>query len=277
MRAKRRGLRWLLLLAAFAFATALRAEEGREVVDLSPRGEVTLRLLLLKPPSPPVASVILFTGGDGRVGIGDAGEVRIGGNFLIRTRDLWVREGLLTAVVDAPSDHQGSQGLGAFRLYEAHARDIAHVVAFVRARAVAPVWLVGTSRGTLSVVNAGVRLGADGADGADGLVLTSSILRGFKNRDGFVADDVVDVDLAAIRKPVLIAHHREDGCPSTQFADVAVLQAKLVNAPTVGILAYEGGLVPVGDRCEARSRHGYYGLEQRVVRDIAAWITGRRP
>ncbi|MBM3549374.1 MAG: alpha/beta hydrolase [Alphaproteobacteria bacterium] len=261
----------MAILSLLAIATA-HAEDHREVVDLVPRPGVTMRLLLLKPPVP-VASVLLFTGGDGRVGIGEDVSVRFGGNFLIRTREFWAREQLLTVVVDAPSDYQTTQGLGSYRLYAEHARDIAAAITFVRSRAPVPVWLVGTSRGTLSVANAGARLGAEGADG---IVLTSSILRGFKNRGTFVADDVFDSDLAAIRRPVLIAHHREDGCPSTQFADVAALQNRLVNAPAVGLLTYEGGLQPIGSPCEARAQHGYYGLEGRVVRDIAAWITGRR-
>lgn len=259
----------LLVLAALHGA---RAEDAREVVDLRPRPEVTLRLLLIKPAAP-VASVILFTGGDGRLGIGDGGDLRFGGNFLVRTRERWAREGFLTILADAPSDYQAARdGLGAFRLYAGHARDIAAIIAFARSRAPVPVWIIGTSRGTLSVANAGARLGAEGADG---IVLTSTILSGFKTRGSPGSDDVFDVDLAAIRKPVLIAHHREDACTATPFAVVAALQRKLVNAPEVGLLAYEGGLPPISSPCEARSQHGYYGLERRVVGEIGAWIKAR--
>jgi len=100
----------IALLALVATASA-QVRESHEVVDLKLRSEVTLRLLLLKPSAPPVASVLLFTGGDGRVGISDAGEVQFGGNFLIRTRGFWVGEGLFTVIVDVPSDHQSTQGL----------------------------------------------------------------------------------------------------------------------------------------------------------------------
>jgi hypothetical protein len=262
-------LRMVLALLVFASLPA-RAE----VVDLAPRPGVTLRLLVIAPERT-VASVILFTGGDGRVGIGDRGEVRFGGNFLIRTRERWSKEGFLVIVADAPSDHQsGPDGLGAFRLYADHARDTAAIIAFARSRVAVPVWLVGTSRGTLSVASIGARLGTAGADG---LVLTSSILRGFKPRGSPLSDDVFDVDLAAIRVPVLIAHHKEDGCVATPFDDVPKLAARLVNAPAVHVLAYEGGLVPVSAPCEARSQHGYFGLEGRVISEIGAWIKARRP
>lgn len=248
------------------------AEVVQEVVDLQVRPEATQRMLVLKPDMP-VATVLLFTGGEGRVEIDDAGEIRSGGNFLVRTRGRWAAWGFLTLVVDAPSDRHGSTGLDTYRLEAGHARDVAATIRYARGRANLPVWLIGTSRGTLSVVNAAAKI-AD--DRPDGIVLTSSILRANKSRGSPVGDDVFDVDLAAIRMPVLIAHHREDACPVTPFDSVTSLAEKLVNARPLEVLAYEGGRPPISTPCEARAQHGYFGLEEHVVGDLARWIKARR-
>ena len=58
-----------------------------------------------------------------------------------------------TALVDAPSDYPGEEGLGGFRLAPAHAEDLGKLIEDVRARVKAPVWLAGHSRGTVSVAN----------------------------------------------------------------------------------------------------------------------------
>lgn len=251
-----------------ASAGAGRAEVVQEVVDLQVRPGVMQRMLVLTPDRPD-ASVLLFTGGEGRVEIDEAGEIRSGGNFLVRTRGRWAGWRFLTFVVDAPSDRHGPAGLGAYRLESGHAQDIAATIRYARERAKLPVWLIGTSRGTISAAHGAARIAEDRPDG---LVLTSSILRANKSRGSPVGDEVFDVDLASIRMPVLIVHHREDACQVTPFDAVASLAEKLVNAKPVGILAYEGGLPPRSAPCEARAQHGYFGLEERVVEDIARWI-----
>ncbi len=83
---------------------------------------------------------------------------KLEGNSLVRSRDLFHAAGFVTALVDAPSDHRGEDGLGGFRLSAQHADDIGKVIAEVRARTSLPVWLVGTSRGAISAANAASRL-----------------------------------------------------------------------------------------------------------------------
>ena len=257
-------LRLALGVALLLWAGAAAAEPGRSVVDLKPRPGVTLRVLIDEPQAPS-AAVILFSGGAGIVTIGDAGGVTWGqNNFLIRTRALWLQQGVLTAVMDAPSNQQSSEGLGAFRFASSHADDVAAVIRLVRSRTDRPVWLVGTSRGTQSVANAAIRLKTDGPDG---IALTSSMLS-----TGRRGDDLFVMDLAAIRVPVLIAHHRDDQCIATPAGLVPRLAQALVNAPKVDVLYFEGGAAPRSDPCEALSRHGYIGIEGKVVGDIATWI-----
>src|SRR5262249_7475697 len=72
----------------------------------------------------PKAVVLLFAGGHGGLGIRQNGIFTWGApNFLVRSRDLFVSQGLTVVVVDAPSDHQNSPYLYGFRQTPEHVAD----------------------------------------------------------------------------------------------------------------------------------------------------------
>ena len=131
------------------------------------RPGVTQRLLVLSPPEPK-AAVTLIAGGHGGLQIFFNGSFKWGdGNFLIRTRQLFVDQGLTVAILDAPSDRHSPPFLSGFRQTAEHTEDIKAVIAWLREQAKVPVWLVGTSRGTQSAAYVTIAL-AD-SDGPDGL------------------------------------------------------------------------------------------------------------
>lgn len=260
-------MRWKSLLYALAFALlALASPSSAEVVeDVHSRGN-RIRLLVGVPASP-VAVVVLFAGGHGALDIQPDGRIAWGaGNFLVRTRHLFQRQGMITAVIDAPTDKLAS-GLYHFRDGEQHAEDIAAVILRLREKFDLPVWLVGTSRGTESVANAAIRLETSLPDG---IVLTSSMLR--HNRNGA---HLLAMDLDRIRIPTLIVHHVGDECSVTPYDQVESLREELSASPTVEVLEYEGGF-PQGKVCGAYHYHGYRGIEETVVADIGAWIKARQ-
>jgi pimeloyl-ACP methyl ester carboxylesterase len=123
------------------------------------RPGVTQSFLLVRTAERPTAAVVLFAGGNGALHLG-TGRLGLGGNFLVRNRARFAEHGLLVAVVDAPSDRP--DGLDGFRTTAAHADDVRAVIAALRAEAALPVWLVGTSMGTVSAANAAARLRAAG-------------------------------------------------------------------------------------------------------------------
>ena len=127
-------------------------------------------------------------------------------------------------------------------------------------------FLVGTSRGTIGAVGAAARL-APGT--LAGIVLTATVTRPNRRR---TRDTVHNADLAAVRVPVLLAHHEDDSCYVTQAADLGRLAKAFTAAPSVKTLLYRGGGPFTGDDCGARAAHGFPGLEERVVADIARWI-----
>lgn len=235
------------------------AAAGEALRTLETRPGVTQPFLLVRPDAAPVASVVLFTGSEGVAGLA-------GGNFLVRNRQRFAEQGFLVAVVDVPSDHK--TGYGWFRTSKEHAQDIAGVIAALRREAPVPVWVVGTSMGTVSAANAAARL-KDG--GPDGVVLTSSVTR----RSAVARITVRDVDLDEIRVPTLVVHHESDRCVVTPFVDASMLARLLTRAPKKEFMAFQGG-APAGDPCEAFSAHGFMGIDAEVVTAIADWIKATR-
>ncbi len=69
--------------------------------------------------------------------------------------------------------------------------------------------------------------------------------------------------------PTLIVHNREDGCVVCPYSDIPDLLARFKNAPRKELIAFPGGAAPVTEPCEALSRHGYLGSEDKVVGAIA--------
>jgi hypothetical protein len=117
---------------------------------------------------------VLFAGGDGKLGgFQPNGNPVLGGNFLVRSRSVLLSQGMTVAVVDAPSDRLEGRGLAGFRQSPQHMQDIAAVMRHLRAQARVPVWLVGTSLGTVSAVAAVIRIREEPPDG---IVLTSSVV-----------------------------------------------------------------------------------------------------
>lgn len=254
----------ILMLSLFFQSDAMASE----VVDIVSRGERT-RILIEETPKP-WAVAILFAGGKGAMDIRDDGELGWGkGNFVIRTRHYFHENGIATVIIDAPTDHKKS--LIRFRYSDEHARDIGEVIKTVRKRFGLPVWLVGTSRGTESVVSASIYLQDNKPDG---LVVTSSIFIGHPKQGG---RHLLDLEAEKIAQPVLIAHHSKDSCKYTPPSGAAAFAKKLTRAKSVAVKMYDDGSGVKGKECKAFHYHGFAGIERDVVSDIADWIRSQTP
>jgi dienelactone hydrolase len=260
------SLKHLIAASLVAAASHVWAQGASKVVDIPTRPGVSQRMLVIAP-AEPKAAVVLLAGGHGGLQIFPNGSMKWGdGNFLVRTRQQFADQGLLVAVVDAPSDRQRPPFLGGFRQKPEHAEDLKAVIAWLRENAKVPVWLVGTSRGTQSAAYVATALA--GPEGPDGLVLTSTILVDDKSRP------VPGLPLGKLRIPVLVVHHEADGCSHCPFAEAPALLAKLQHTPRHQLLSFTGG-ADQGDPCEARGHHGFNGLESQVVSQIAAWLLAK--
>ncbi len=231
------------------------------------RPDVEQLFLLVEPDVPPVASVILFPGGAGKIKLWQKDPSKYGGDFLVRSRRMFAEHGFLTAVVDVPSDRRRGPGLREFRGTSAHRTDIGAIVELLRRRADVPVWLIGASRGTVSAAHLAASLPVDG------VVLTAAVTEEARRWRATVFDAPLD----RITKPVLIVHHRDDECRATPYYNIASLKRRFTASAMVEHLVFEGGDPPQSKPCRARSAHGFFGIERRVVDAIAAWIKRARP
>jgi pimeloyl-ACP methyl ester carboxylesterase len=263
-------LRSLLLAIAAIPLTGVSSAHaaGATLVSIAtPRG--AKQAFILIKPEKPVASVILFAGGHGALGLQSATAMKWGaGNFLVRSRDRFAAHDFIVAVVDAPSDQR--QGMNAiFRMTGAHAGDIGAVAAYLKQQASAPVWLVGTSMGTFSAAE-----GAIAAKGVDGLVLSSTITRAKPDWKiaGSHPDGVASMALQQVTAPALILSHKRDGCSVTPAADAPKLSKRLTKASKVDVVLLDGGAPPQSDPCEAKSQHGFLGIEAEAVNAIAKFV-----
>lgn len=236
-----------LLLAGYAaFAGNALAQQR---VDLPSRPGVVQPIYVTSVPSPK-ANVILFPGGIGLVAKGR-------NNFLLRVAPQFAAAGMTAVVFDSPSDHPN--GIGPpFRVTAQHAADIAAAVTWLRGQSPAPIWLIGTSNGSISAAEGAVAVGPPNVHGA---VLTSSVWQG----------GMLSVALGQIKVPVLVVHNRDDGCRVSPYSATASSMAMMTQAPVKELLTVSGGSLR-SEPCEAMSPHGYLGIEDQVVPRIIAWI-----
>jgi hypothetical protein len=82
------------------------------------------------------------------------------------------------------------------------------------------------------------------------------------------------MELKKIAIPVLVVHHRQDGCMHCAYAGLPRLMDKLSAAPRKELLTMVGGQTR-GDPCEAFAYHGFNGLEKDAVTRIAEWIVAK--
>jgi hypothetical protein len=248
---------WLLVVLA---VPAHAREPLRELVTISTRPNVTVRVGIDQPSSPPRAILLQFPGGNGANHLRPQpdGTVQLSGNFLLRATPRFLEQSLLTVVVDTPSDRPQGMGDG-FRQSAAHRQDIQAVLDYLGSRWDLPVYLSGTSRGTISAAYLGRTL-ADPR--VAGLVLTATL------------DQLAQQPLDAITRPVLMVHHRDDGCSESTFVGAEATFARFTASPRATFGAVEGGDPPRSGPCDALSPHGFWGIEPHVVQVIADWIGG---
>lgn len=249
-----------VLCALFSFA------HGQEIVTLDTRAGATQSYLLVTPKNvPPQAAAVLFPGGNGNIRLRfERDRIRFSSNnFLMRARQIFAGHGVAVAVMDAPSDHQGEGMTNSFRKGEQHVADLRAVIADLKRRfAGAPVFLVGTSMGSVSAAYVSRAL----ESGVAGAVLTASpfIESGRRSRHG--DNNLRDFNLTHIPVPLLLAHHRDDGCYVSPYGEA---QRRAAKHPLISVI---GGQPPVSDPCEGQSQHGFLGRETETVEAIVNWM-----
>lgn len=254
-----------LLFCAFG-PPARPAPAQQEIVTLPTRPGVTQSYFLTSIPKKLQGVALLFPGSGGTIQLrSENGKPRFNqGNFLVRSRSEFIRRGVAAAILDVPSDLQVGYGMSDdFRLSAEHFRDISVVVGDLRKRLPgAPLFLVGTSRGSISAAALAARFGEEIA----GVVLTATMFRQAPRNSLQPGPGLSRFDFAAIKQPLLFVHHVSDECASTPYGDAARLAER---HPLISVF---GGPPPRSGPCDAFSQHGFLGKEADTVEEIVSWM-----
>ncbi len=253
----------------FAFATCLAlvsaAHAEDRLLSLESRPGVKISYWMMERPNAK-ATLLLIPGGGGGIGFRDGAPHSQ--NFLIRARDDFADAGYNVALLGKPSDRPELDAQ--YRSTDDHVTDVRAVAAKLAADYGKPVWLVGTSLGTISAAAA-----ASGLDPSKlgGIVLSSSVTRTSQG----LRFSVPMLRLSEIRVPVLVVHNKRDQCPVCEPGQAWRIENAMTNAPVKKLILVDGGSNPSGPVCEALHYHGYIGMEAEAAKTITDWIADPKP
>jgi len=243
-----------LLIPASIFAS-------EKIVTIDTRQGVTMKLLLVSAEAQTDKALIMFPGGNGYNPFSSRdGVISLGKNFLVRTAPDFAGKGFLVAVVDCPSDVQGMDDK--FRTSREHLYDISKAVDYLAGKGYTSIYLVGTSRGTISAASIGAELKHPDIKG---VILTSSM-----NYSKFLRW----IPLEKTPYPVLIVHNQDDGCNASPYDEASYMTRMFKKSPKVDFVGVSGGSSPQSGPCGPMSAHGYLGIEGEVIDKIVKWISG---
>lgn len=259
-----------LVLALLALLASSSVALADEIITLHPRAGVTQSTLIWTPhDANPETVLLLMPGGPGNIGLSlSDGQVRSARPHLFsRQREALSQARVVVAVPDAPSDqHDLTQ---AFRISAVHASDMRAVVRALHDRfPAARLVVVGHSRGTVSAgylaKNAGAEISA--------LVLLSGLYQAFEAGPQVpsAGPGLSEIDLPALKMPVLLIHHRLDACP------VAPMPAGDRPFKHLPLIAIEGKAERTADSpCGPGTNHWFAGEEVAVGQQIINWLAAQ--
>ncbi len=219
---------------------------------------------LEKPTKDARASVILMTGGNGLLSLDGTGTIIDStGNFLIRSADLFLDHELNVMMADVALDYPAGMSLGD-RLSAMHEMELQGFITAAVNRWGKPLWVVGTSDGSVSAITAA---GFNPAlSGLRGVVLTSPVTQmSMANQPTF------NLYVSRITVPTLVVWNKDDHCTASPPSGSAALLGSIPSS-TKAFDVFQGRHSVAIDPCGAFSEHGYAGIESEVVKEIAQFI-----
>ncbi len=249
----------VIVAIAATFLSGFSAATAGELVKVPTRTD-TKTTVFWHATEGATATLLVFPGGGGGFGRVEDGWPT-SNNFLVRTTKLWVAEGFNVAIFGRPND---SDELGyEDRISDSHMQDVKAVLGWVKSKSSAPIWVVGTSRGTISTVSTLINIQDSQIAGG---VVTSSVVAYKK------VGALPKQDLKIIKVPVLVYHHEKDACELCKPHEVPNILSGLKNSPIKKMMMVSGGSNPTGSPCEGNHWHGFIGMEAQAVADISTWI-----
>jgi hypothetical protein len=206
-------------------------------------------------------NLILIPGGNA-----GTGEVRNGipssQNFLVRSRGYFDLAGFNTYVLFRAKSVAPNVMATTYRNDKEHMKEVQSLINYIASSNSGPIWLVGTSMGTISATSAALQLTNPKVKG---LVLTASVT---KQAPGNLSSQ----NLQEIKLPVLMIHHEADGCFACIPTEARDLFANFKNSPRKDFNLVGGGGPVSGDPCQNQHWHGFVGIENEVTSLIVKWL-----
>lgn len=235
------GLRLCRLLLPLLAVCIDGPAQARDELVTSARyasGE-TIPYILTSNGGKPSHAILMMPGGPGNLSprIDDGRLVMsLGGNFLIRSRELFARPPIVAVSIDATTTP---------------ARIRAIVQDLQTRFGPLAIYVAGNSRGTYATMTLAPLLDGQVA----GFIHTSSL------------NAIASFDPRPFKSRHLIVHHTLDLCTGARFSAAVASHRSYGTA----LIAMEGG-TSIDRPCEARAHHGFYGIEIQTVDKINAWI-----
>ncbi len=262
-------------LYAFAILVSAQAVEIKsETVETIPSREGYTQTFILDRVENPLATLVLFPGNKGYLGIYPNGSSQFDMFFVVRARRMLAEQGFNVILLDAPSEW-GVKGVWEKQRSPEYAAHNAAVIAFARQQAKVPVVLLGGSVGAIGATGVATQLKDKGADG---LILVSPWM---PPKDKwpipnfvFSSDFAISSwpDLAGIKGPILLVHHLEDNCNFSLPEYVPGLMSALSAASKVEVVGLRGGAASSGNPCYPNGANNFNGMEREVAETIGQWV-----
>ena len=187
----------------------------------------------------------------GEVGVWRDGDLRHDENFVVRRAH--------------PRHDRASRPTGRARSPPAYGRLVDELAAYAYGQARAPVFLLGTSQGTIAAMN-GAAHARPGI--VSDLVLTESVALPGR----LSTETVFDADPQDVRVPALVVADATTPATWPRPPLAPRIAAAMARSPSVRVLAVSGGVQQSEKACSSLSLHGYYGVKAGVVDKISAWL-----
>jgi alpha-beta hydrolase superfamily lysophospholipase len=238
-------------------ANPLRVSE--QLVELRLRQGETQKVLLVTPPDAR-AAIVMLPGGAGDVGLTGSADIRHSDNFVVRTRAMWARRGFTVLIPDTI----GHANLRGIRSSPGYASVVNDLVKLAHRQVTGPVFLLGTSQGSIAAVNAAAHATAGSIAG---VVLTESV-----SVMGGSGETVFSASLELVRAPALIVANRDDQCNVAPPEAASQIARAMTMSRDVQVLIVTGGSNRSAKNCGSLTPHGYYGIEDQVIAKISRWM-----
>ncbi|GBQ77955.1 hypothetical protein AA14337_0973 [Acetobacter malorum DSM 14337] len=259
----------LVFLPTMAFADDRQQQEITTLIADHSHAERVFNLplndgkrltVLFSTPTRPRGTIIMLPGGTGDIGLQQDGRIGQGDNFVVRTRDLWNKHGYAVLIPDT-INHTNLRGR---RSSSAYARLVEELAAFAHQPESGPVFLLGTSQGSIAAVNAAAHALPSSIAA---VVLTESV-----SVMGGSGETVFSATPQQVRAPVLVVVNRDDLCNVAPPQSARQIAAAMTASGDVHVLTVSGGATRSKKNCGSLTPHGYFRIEDKVIDAISRWL-----